>query len=332
MAETLEDAARGLLLGTMVGDAMGMPVSGWSHDRIAATFGLLRGYVDGRLPAGTYTDETEMALSSAQSILEDRAFSPETAARNLVAFFTLWRGYDVDTCNVVSKLQSGLSWEESSAESFGAGPAVRVAPVAFFYADSPELKERARQCAHVTTYHPNAVVATVVFALAVEAALQAGMLAEGIEWPRLVRRLVEAAEGVELPEQSEAVARQVERLAELEFGPDLRARAGRIARVFVRDDSVVSAVPAALAALRAGRDFEETVVVAVNAGGPTDSIGALAGALAGVYYGASAIPEDLLDGLNLEDGGRDMAEDLGSRLAEAARRMPVGRLEEEVDL
>ncbi len=335
MAETLEDAAQGLLLGTMVGDALGMPVSGWTHRRIASTFGLLRGYVEGRLPVGSYTGDTEMALSSAHSLVEARAFSPEVAARNLASFFTLWRGYDVDTCNVVSKLQTGVPWQEAAGQAWGPGPALRVGPVAFFYADSEELEEVAKECARVTDTHPNAVAGSVVYAFGVEEALRAGLFGERVDWSRLVSRLVDAAQGSggeEAGDRSEAVARQVERLAELAFGSDLARRAARISRVFVRDNSIVTAVPAALAAFMAARDFEEAVVVAVNAGGPAEALGALAGGLAGVHFGASGIPEDLLDGLDPEHGGREIAADLGRRLAQAAKDMPVGALEGDVEL
>jgi ADP-ribosylglycohydrolase len=39
-----------------------------------------------------------------------------------------------------------------------------------------------------------------------------------------------------------------------------------------------------------GRSFEEILVTAVNLGGDTDTVGAMAGALAGACYGLPAIP------------------------------------------
>ena len=39
-----------------------------------------------------------------------------------------------------------------------------------------------------------------------------------------------------------------------------------------------------------GESFEETVVKAVNLGGDADTIGAIAGGLAGVYWGYDSIP------------------------------------------
>jgi ADP-ribosyl-[dinitrogen reductase] hydrolase len=58
--------------------------------------------------------------------------------------------------------------------------------------------------------------------------------------------------------------------------------------------------------------FEEVVVAAVNLGGDADSTGAVAGALAGARYGASAIPERWLAVLQ----GRQELTELADRLLE----------------
>jgi ADP-ribosyl-[dinitrogen reductase] hydrolase len=62
----------------------------------------------------------------------------------------------------------------------------------------------------------------------------------------------------------------------------------------------VLATHAAVFVFMKGRSFEETLVTAVNLGGDTDTVGAMAGSLAGACYGLPAIPErwlGKLDGL-----------------------------------
>jgi ADP-ribosylglycohydrolase len=44
-------------------------------------------------------------------------------------------------------------------------------------------------------------------------------------------------------------------------------------------------------------NFADAVLAAVNAGGATDTVGAITGALAGAANGASGIPQHLIDGL-----------------------------------
>src|SRR5215212_10257706 len=100
-SEQLRDRFIGALLGTFAGDALGMPVENWPAQRIARTFGTLdhfydanvwlRGYAftygallnptgplraPGRLPLrrGTYTDDTQMMIAVAESLLACRGF------------------------------------------------------------------------------------------------------------------------------------------------------------------------------------------------------------------------------------------------------------------
>jgi ADP-ribosyl-[dinitrogen reductase] hydrolase len=59
----------------------------------------------------------------------------------------------------------------------------------------------------------------------------------------------------------------------------------------------LESVPAAFAAAMTEPVFENAVSAAVNAGGATDTVGALTGALAGAAGGASGIPQGLIDSL-----------------------------------
>jgi ADP-ribosyl-[dinitrogen reductase] hydrolase len=58
---------------------------------------------------------------------------------------------------------------------------------------------------------------------------------------------------------------------------------------------------------------EDAIVNAVNGGGDADTIGAVAGAVAGARFGASALPERWLDALSGEDELRELARSLDER-------------------
>ena len=58
---------------------------------------------------------------------------------------------------------------------------------------------------------------------------------------------------------------------------------------------VVDTLEASLWCFLRGSDFTETVLHAVNLGGDTDTTGAVAGGIAGLYYGFSAIPDEWVD-------------------------------------
>ena len=60
---------------------------------------------------------------------------------------------------------------------------------------------------------------------------------------------------------------------------------------------VVDALEAAIWALANSGSFDGALLKAVNLGDDTDTVGAIAGGLAGLYYGYGAIPEDWLGAL-----------------------------------
>jgi len=66
-------------------------------------------------------------------------------------------------------------------------------------------------------------------------------------------------------------------------------------------DHTTQTIPAAFASFLLTDSFEEAVRVAIRAGGDTDAIAGIAGALAGTHYGIDAIPKkwkDQVDGFN----------------------------------
>jgi ADP-ribosyl-[dinitrogen reductase] hydrolase len=64
---------------------------------------------------------------------------------------------------------------------------------------------------------------------------------------------------------------------------------------------VVQSLEAALWAFMTSNSFEETVLKAVNLGEDSDTTGAVAGQMAGAYWGFDAIPQSLVDGLARKD-------------------------------
>jgi len=73
-------------------------------------------------------------------------------------------------------------------------------------------------------------------------------------------------------------------------------------------------VPAAIYAAAAHAHFEDAVGFAVRCGGDTDTIGAMAGAIAGARDGETAIPAHWLDALEDGEKGRSHVERLAEQL------------------
>ncbi|MBN1130761.1 MAG: ADP-ribosylglycohydrolase family protein, partial [Chitinispirillaceae bacterium] len=78
------------------------------------------------------------------------------------------------------------------------------------------------------------------------------------------------------------------------------------AREIGNDADVLDAVPAALfSVLRNPASFPDAVLFAVSMGGDTDTIGAMAGAVAGAKAGIRGIPSEWLERLENGSEGRD---------------------------
>ncbi len=83
MEAQLSDRLRGIAVGAAVGDALGMPLE---FGLASPANDLIRGMRPGRLPAGSFTDDTEMALALAESLLAH----PELDSDDLAHRFLDW--------------------------------------------------------------------------------------------------------------------------------------------------------------------------------------------------------------------------------------------------
>jgi ADP-ribosylglycohydrolase len=299
------DHFQGSALGTFVGDAMGREVEGWSWEQIKARHGILEG-----VGKGFYTDDTEMMIGIMEALRDDPDFDPARAAQRFLENFHPFRGYGPRISGIMARLRRGTPWDQVGTDSWGNGGAMRIAPIGFFLYDEPEkLQEAALLCTRITHRHPQGLAGALAQALAVGMALQKGIREEAIDLIAFLKEIVEGMHGVD-----RGVAAELGRIAEIEQGGDLEAKIERIAVTFPRDVSAIGAVPAALAAFLINADFQDTVLTAVNCGGDTDTIGAMAGALAGAYYGYSAIPSTWIEPLENGEKGRDYVAALAEEL------------------
>jgi len=306
LLSTLVDRFKGAALGTFVGDAMGREVEGWSWGEIKARYGILS-----RIGQGIYSDDTEMMIGIMEALQEDPCFDPALVARQFLANFHPVRNYGARIYGIMAKLQQGVPWDQVGTDSWGNGGAMRIAPIGFFFYDERELlRENALLCTQITHRHPQALSGALAQAMAVGMATGKGIEGDVFDRRAFLEEIVAEVAGVD-----RAMAAEIKRVHDLDRGGGLEARIERIASAFSRDVSALGAVPPALASFLLSDDFEATVVTAINGGGDTDTIGAMAGALAGAYYGYSSIPAGWLDPLENGAKGRDYVAALAEKLA-----------------
>jgi ADP-ribosyl-[dinitrogen reductase] hydrolase len=291
------DQLAGLLLGTAVGDALGLPREGLSPGRARALFGdppLRHRLVIGR---GMVSDDTEHACLVGTALLREPA-DPARFARALAWGLRLWllglpAGVGFATLRATLKLWIGFGPEHSGVFSAGNGPAMRAALLGVCLGHDPErLRAFVRASTRLTHTDPRAERGALLVALAAQHGAEHG--------PTGVNADV-FLNGV----------RQLPGLIDEELGPLLtkvedHLRRGAPAAELVAalgshrgiTGYVYHTVPVALYCwLRSPGDFRRAVEEVIALGGDADTTGAIVGALAGATLGEAGIPAEWLAGL-----------------------------------
>jgi poly(ADP-ribose) glycohydrolase ARH3 len=295
---TAADRACGALLGTFVGDALGMPFEGRPHSEVPDAVEM----VEARRGRGTYTDDTQMMIALAESLITCGQIDEEHLARTFRDAYDPDRGYGGGTRRVVELWVAGTPVTEAAGQIFdgegsrGNGAAMRIAPVAVRFAREPErLGAEAARSARVTHAHPVGVDGAIVQAAAIGAALRDDSV---LEAARAAARTREMASGLR---------RVGELLSEAHEPGEVHARVGSSSDA---RESVCAAIYCAIA----HPTVEQALTFAVRLGGDTDTVAAMTGAIVGARDGAKAIPAGWLSALEEDDRGRSHVERLAGHL------------------
>lgn len=289
----LSDVYRGVLLGTAVGDALGLPAENLSPESIQRRWkGEWRmRLVFGR---GMISDDTEHTLMVAQALLshprDAAAFQKWLGWKLRWWFASLPGGVGLATARACLKLWIGFPARKAAVASGGSGPAMRSAIIGAYFADDPE-RRRAFVLASSRLTHRSWQAETAALAVAecVALAIQTGQPPEVDQVLGCLRRLSDHGEWQELLRRVESSIGENQSIAE--FVRTLGLNRG------VTGYSL-HVVPVAIYAwLRHPGDFRQALISALNCGGDTDTVGAIAGAMIGAGVGDKGIPTEWRDGI-----------------------------------
>jgi ADP-ribosylglycohydrolase len=302
------DRIRGVLLGTAIGDALGLPFEGMKGGAIERHYGALdRFRMLGGI--GIVSDDTEQTALVAQCL----ARHPRDRAKFIRAFRFALLGWflrlpwGIGYATLRACVRIGLGFTRSGVRSAGNGAAMRAAIVGAFFCDAPE-ERRAWSDALAEVTHTDAR-ATEAARFVAELAALAMTTGERESLARDALRVVE----------NEQLRNALERAIDLGVSDvDWHAAAKEIGT----SGFVIHSVPlATFAFVRFGRDPMEAMTAAVRAGGDTDSNAAIVGAWMGALHGVSAFPPRLVERIQPGPFGRAHLERLASAL-ETARASP----------
>ena len=289
----MKDKIMGGIIGHVVGDALGVPVEFTSraHCKVNPVTGM-RGYGTYNQPAGTWSDDSSMVLATIDSLIDNKDF----ARGDVLNRFYRWAMYGDYTPHgvafdiggttrtaiarwAVGRRDCGLTDEKSN----GNGSLMRILPFAVMEAPDWDI----RKASEMTHAHYRSVVACLLYSAIVRCVMHGAPLADAIR--------IAMAERAEEPE--------IEHYARLNNLQDLTEDEIR------SSGYVVDTLEAALWCALTTDNYKDCVLKAVNLGEDTDTVGAIAGGLAGVMYGFDAIPAEWINALQRKEYVLDMAEE-----------------------
>ncbi|NND97523.1 MAG: ADP-ribosylglycohydrolase family protein [Pirellulaceae bacterium] len=293
------DQIAGSLLGTAVGDAVGLPLENLSRRRLDAWLGnkplrhrFLLGYA-------MVSDDTEHTCLVAQSLIRSgndaENFGSDLARRLKWWLAGLPAGTGRATARACIRLWMGIDWRRSGVWSAGNGPAMRAAIIGVAMTDTQQAIKFTRASSQITHSDPKATYGALAIAsLANHFAHRARdtTVFDGLE--SMFARWInanddDAAELMQLINAAIASARQGE--STQEFAQQAGWERGVTGYTY-------QTVPVAVhACLRHPENFRAAIDGLVRCGGDVDSTAAIAGGILGAKLGEDGIPDDWLNPL-----------------------------------
>ncbi|MBI5588030.1 MAG: ADP-ribosyl-[dinitrogen reductase] hydrolase [Deltaproteobacteria bacterium] len=263
--KSIIDRAKAAYLGVAIGDALGATVEFMIPNEIKSAYGVHKEIIGGgwlKLKAGRVTDDTEMSLALGEALLSKGAMDAHTVA---TSFLDWMRSKPVDIGGTVRRglVRFSLTGEtvaEPSERSAGNGAAMRNLPVIIAtLGDNQRLMEWTSIQGRITHNNEESDRGSYIIGL-----LTSLSILMGGEAPlhATARRLME-----------ETPAFDYTRFKPIDT-----------------DGYIVHTVRTVLHSFFSTGDFEACIVKTVNYGGDADTNGAIAGMLAGAFYGVESIP------------------------------------------
>ena len=282
----LYNRIKGALYGVAIGDALGAPREFLSADEAMKQFGRARGLVGGGVmncTAGHGTDDTQMTLDEAYSILENSKNPVPVAGDRFIEWMIHdGEGIGIMTSHVLSegltvrtRQGSPLTYDQwmklsrryatSTQRAGGNGALMRSVYPGLYYSSRNEASNKAIQLGRITHWDINSDYAVMVY----------------------TQFIHDCTSRYELPEKDQ----MQEDLITAKVKTTRNEVASYMSLMAEPTGWVVDSMKNVLDAFQKNTTFESTLMDAVERGGDADTIGAITGGIAGAWYGFDKIPD-----------------------------------------
>lgn len=279
------------IFGLAVADALGVPAEFKSRETLKENpITDMVGYGTHHQPAGTWSDDTSMTIATMDSIIEEEAIDYD----DMMEKFCDWvynakytAGgvfFDIGTTtrNAIHNFERGnltLNCGEPYESSNGNGSLMRILPVVLYcYYNKLSQKKEVEiinNASSITHAHEISKLGCMIYADYIEELLKGNSLSQAY---------------VNL--QSHRYSRYYKTNTIYVYRRILDGSLPDLKEEEIHSSGfVVHTLEAAIWCNLTSNSYKETVLKAINLGDDTDTVGAVAGSIAGIYYGYENIPE-----------------------------------------
>lgn len=299
----LPEKIKGMFLGVLIGDALGMPAEIYTPEQIVKKFGRLTTYQKStregweNKPTGSYTDDTQLTLAVANGLIEGKGLDMDFQAEfHLKAYHNSTSGWGGTTKLAMENLDNGEHWTESAPKGknvgYGNGMPMKIAPLAAYIALSPKKYKKALEF--------SALLSDMTHGTPISRA------AGQAQWEGLYYCLTTAPKDFNIEHfktvvinackvnHADEFVEKLEQAFTLEDDTAIEIIGGKGKQRF----SCLTSIPLAYYCFVKNPDSIESVYLAANAGGDTDTNASIVGALLGALFGVSIFPKHLIDTLD----------------------------------
>lgn len=303
------------LFGLAVGDALGVPVEFYSRAHLKDNpVSEMTGYGTHYQPLGTWSDDSSLAFCLAESLCD--SFDLNDIAKNFVRWYSadLWtphgKVFDIGiaTRNAIHNIAKGHQpdlcggFEEKDN---GNGSLMRILPLVFYLQKEKDIEviyQKVKAVSSITHAHLRSVFACFIYVVyCLEILKDKDKFDAYKEMQSVVSRFLENKQfnPLEIALFERILKNDIAAYSENEIHSS---------------GYVLHSLEASLWCFLNSDSYEKTVLKAVNLGEDTDTTGAIAGGLAGIYYGIENMPQKWIDNLARSNDIKDLAERLSQKI------------------
>lgn len=310
------------LFGVAVGDALGVPYEFLSRKQLKESPAVdLIGYGTHNQPAGTWSDDSSLTFCLAETLVEGYDL------QKLANRFVNWKEHHywtphgkvfdigIATSIAIHELHCGkdpvLAGGDTEASN-GNGSLMRILPLLFYIKEMPidQRFQHVKDVSSLTHRHIRSVMACFIY---LEYALQ---LYNG---KRKEDALREMQKNVKSFFENEGLPQleidRFHRVLSIKVGDyDVQPLESLSEAEIFSSGYVLNTLEASIWCILKTDNYKDVVLKAVNLGSDTDTTAAVAGGLAGIYYGIENIPKKWIDNLARSNDIQDLAERLSRKL------------------